>query len=120
MVKLMNSAVMPQEGSYVLDRITEAEFVRELAQAGPVFESYVGYEQTAQHIEQICREKGHYVRVDVSRAQTKVQHGDCMLICKLRYRVADPSTKGQPQPEDWEYFRCVYFRPVSGGKENAI
>lgn len=102
MLKLMNSAMMPTEGRYTLKRITEGAFA-EILKTAESFESSIGYQQTADYIEKISG-----VKVPVSRNPTTLADGDYMLIIKLAYRVADPATKGQPQPEDYEFFLASY------------
>lgn len=107
MIRLLNSAVMPVQGDYRLVRVSEPEFATEVRRAHQDGElvSYIGYPQTAEHIRRLSG-----VTVAVSREQTTLEDGDTLLICKLAYRVVDPATKGQPQPEDFEYFVCQYSR----------
>jgi len=70
-------------------------------------QSYVGYAETAQHIEKISG-----VPIPVNRASTQLPDQALIAVCKLKYRVADPSTKGKIQPgdEDYEYFVATYDR----------
>ena len=48
--------------------------------------------------------------VPVSRDETRVIDGCVLLICKLRYRLSNPSSKGHftPSDADYEYFICRY------------
>jgi len=106
---LLNSAMMPDEGLYILRRVS-LEFFGELiadAHRRGELQSYVGYAETAQHIERIAR-----VQIPVNRAATQLPDQCLIAICKLKYRVADPSTKGKIQPgdEDYEYFVATYDR----------
>ena len=105
MILLLNSAVMPTEGMYTLQRISEATFKEELQDAAATdnFKSYIGYPETAQLIEKITG-----IAVEVSREQATLVHGDIMLIVKLRHRVANPAEKETLQLliEDVEFFRC--------------
>lgn len=105
MILLLNSAVMPTEGMYTLQRISEATFKKELQDAAATgnFKSYIGYPETARLIEQVTG-----IAVEVSRGQATLTHGDTMLIVKLRQRVANPAEKETLQPaiEDFEFFRC--------------
>lgn len=105
MFRLMNSAMMPAPGNYRLREVDVTEFAQAVnrAQAAGALESYVGYPQTA---DLIARLSG--VPILVSREQTPVFDGDVLLICRLRYRVADPKTKGEPVAEDFQYFICEY------------
>jgi hypothetical protein len=101
MLRIMNSAMMPTEGTYRLRRLTPAEFATygQLIREGASYRSYVGYPQTAEHLSGLLG-----VFVPVSRESTLLEDGDTLLICRLPYRVQDPTRKGQPLPEDWEYF----------------
>jgi len=103
MNKLLNSAMMPVEGTYRLTRLTEEEFVKRL-QAMP-FQSFIGYRDTARFIEEISG-----LKIQISRDQTIVQDGDNLLICRLKYRLQNPSLKDkfQPSHEDFEFFLCHY------------
>lgn len=72
-----------------------------------VIVSRVGYPETARLIERECRLPPHE-RVPVSREISALAPGDDAWIVRLRYRVGDPTTKGQPvstDPDDWEVAR---------------
>ena len=107
---LLNSAMMPAEGVYRLRRISRDEFAKLVADAyqrGDL-QSYVGYPETAQHIERVSG-----VPIQVNRAPTKLAADQAtILICKLAYRVADPSAKGKlnPNDSDYEYYVATYTR----------
>ena len=106
---LLNSAMMPAEGIYILRRISRDKFGQLVANAyqrGDL-RSYIGYPETAQHIERVSG-----VPIQVNRAPTKLADQATILICKLAYRVADPGVKGKLQPtdEDYEYFVAKYNR----------
>jgi hypothetical protein len=103
MHKLLNSAMMPVEGFYQLQRVTSEKFA-EWLRAEP-FESYIGYPDTARLIEQIAG-----VKVPLSREQTTLADGDVLLICRLKYRVQIAADKGNftPKREDFEFFVCHY------------
>lgn len=105
MVRLMNSAMMPAPGTYVLRRLTQNEFATLVGAAydAACLVSYIGYQQTADMISELAR-----VPIAVSRDMTPVATGDTLLICKLRYRVADPTRKGEQVPEDFEFFEASY------------
>jgi len=109
MVVLLNSAMMPDEGVYVLRRVSRDEFAKLVADAyqrGDL-QSYVGYPETAQHIERVSG-----VQIQVNRAPTKLADQATILICRLAYRVTDPGMKGKLQPtdEDYEYYVATYTR----------
>ena|SRR3990167_8832198 len=103
MIKLMNSAMMPQPGKYELERLTRNQFVSILRDNGGV-DSYVGYPQTAEFVERISG-----VSVAVSRRQTVLADSDRVLVVKLAYRPQDAGSKGQPVNEDeYEFFLIRY------------
>ena len=106
---LLNSAVMPAEGIYTLRRVSReffAELVADAHRRGEL-RSYIGYPETAQHIERISG-----VPIPVNRAATVLPDQALIAICKLAYRVSDPNAKGQLRPsnEDFEYFIATYDR----------
>ena len=106
---LLNSAMMPDEGLYILQRVSReffAELVADAHRRGEL-RSYVGYAETAQHIERISG-----VPIEVNRSTTQLPEQALIAICKLSYRVVDPSTKGkfQPSDSDYEYFVATYDR----------
>ena len=103
MNKLMNSAMMPAEGTYQLWRVAREDFVNRL-QSRP-FESYIGYPETANFLESVSG-----MRISVSREQTTLVDGDTLLIVKLKYRLQNPAQKKdwKPSAEDYEFFVCGY------------
>ena len=103
MIKLMNSAMMPQPGKYELVRLSRDQFVGILRDSGQV-DSYVGYPQTAEFVERISG-----VSVAVSRRQTTLEDGDRVLVIRLAYRPQDATIKGAPVDEaDYEFFMFRY------------
>ena len=106
---LLNSAMMPDEGLYILRRVSReffAELVADANRRGNL-RSYIGYPENAQHIERISG-----VPIPVNRAATQLPDQALLAICRLKYRVADPGMKGKIQPgdEDYEYFVATYDR----------
>jgi hypothetical protein len=106
---LLNSAMMPDEGLYILRRVSReffAELVADAYRRGNL-RSFVGYPETAQHIERISG-----VPIEVNRAATELPDQALIAVCKLKYRVADPDTKGKLQPgeDDYEYYVATYDR----------
>lgn len=103
MNRLMNSAMMPKTGSYRCMAIHKETFA-DLLKNYP-FESYIGYQDTADHIKSVSG-----VDIPLNRSQTTLEDGDCMIVCKLKYRVASPSDKGRftPSDSDYEYFLIEY------------
>lgn len=107
---LMNSAMMPAPGTYKMKQITPDAFGREVARAhrSGRLQSHIGYEQTAALIERLAG-----APIAVSREPAVISGADIMLICRLRYRVANPATKGAPVSDDgFEFFIC-YFQEAS-------
>jgi hypothetical protein len=106
-VKLMTSAMMPNDGVYLRVTISEKEFLRQLIHAynRGELESYVGYQQNADYI---FRKTG--IRIPVNRGETNLKSGDVMLVMKLKYRVADPGLKGEVVDEhQFEFCRVRYW-----------
>ena len=108
---LLNSAMMPDEGVYILRRVSReffAELIADAHRRGEL-QSYVGYAETAQHIERIAR-----VPIPINRAATQLPDQALLAVCKLKYRVSDPTIKGQFRPGDEdEYFVATYDRNSS-------
>jgi len=96
---IINAAMVPNPGTFRYRQITRLEARDWLANWGTDATSYVGYPQTAQYLESLCPG----LHVALNRAKCTMVAGDEALVCKLAYRVENPATKGQPQPEDWEY-----------------
>lgn len=106
-VMLMNSAIMPKPGGYLMTPLTKEQFVEHVLRAHGlgVLESYIGYPDTAEYIARITG-----VPIYASRAAAEPNTGDTMLVCRLKYRVTDPNQKGKftPKDEDFEYFLVRY------------
>lgn len=103
---LMNSAVITKSGTYVAREITPDE-ARDIVRKSQGLEiiSYVGYEQTAEYMSKTLG-----IDVPLNRGQVDLQKGDIMLVCKLKYRVANPATKGAPVSEDdFEWMEVMYL-----------
>jgi len=97
-LKVMNSAMIPNEGTYRYRPISRDEFVEVLKLAKEI-ESYVGYPSTLEHIKEISG-----VQLELSREVCRFEVGDIAAIVKLKYRV-DPGKKRdyKPSAEDFEY-----------------
>ncbi len=95
---IINAAMIPNPGTFRYHNIAAEEAAAWLREHGRWAVSYVGYPQTAEHIAVLSG-----VHVALNRAKTAMDVGDEALVVKLAYRVANPATKGQLQPEDWEY-----------------
>lgn len=104
---LMNSAMMPSEGTYVARKITEEEAKEVVLEhfTRPI-ESFVGYAETASYMAETLG-----VGVPVNRGQAELEDEDVILVCKLAYRIQDPAQKGNLKPEskDYEWWVIHYW-----------
>lgn len=114
-IKLLNSAVMPNDGFYVKQTVTAEKFawkfkrlvnaVKAVYSEKICYESYIGYPETAKILENLLG-----VSVPVSRVETTLQDGDVLFIARLTYRV-NPIEKAQQRAtkiEDYEYSWVFY------------
>ncbi len=99
MYLLLNAAMVPNAGTYHYRQIPVEQAAEWLRFHGHQARSYIGYPQTARHLEQLCPG----LQVAISRERCRMAPGDQALVCRLAYRLENPATKGQAQPEDWEY-----------------
>lgn len=106
---LLNAAVMPTPGlTYRPEVVETKEFVHQTQRfyrLGTLV-SFIGYPQTADFIARLCS-----VPVPVSRESCTVLPTDTILICRLRYRLDNPATKGAPvHVSDFEFIICHVSR----------
>jgi hypothetical protein len=68
-------------------------------------QSYIGYPDTARHIQEITG-----LPIEVNRAEVTLDKSATLFIVKLKYRVADPTQKGQfaPSESDYVYYVAQY------------
>ena len=109
MIYIMNSAVMPSGnfGTYEYSPATVGELAAVVLENRDNWRSCIGYPQNVDLIEGWTG-----VRIPMSRVETTFADGDRAIIMRLKKRVANPATKGQPvsdNPDDWE-FAWVTFR----------
>lgn len=100
---VLNSAVLTAFGCYRFEEATVADLAAFLHEPGWV--SSVGYAETA---DAIRRWTG--VSVPLSREPIVMGLGDVAMVVRLKYRVADPTTKGRPigaKDADWEISRLT-------------
>ena len=107
MVHLLNSAVMPQAGSYRLYEITADEFrmlVHEAKTTGKL-KHYIAYQSTLAFVQ-------HLIGLDMGETngdKTIFEDGDRFYVIRLKYRVAPWEKKNDnPNVEDFEFFRGYY------------
>lgn len=106
-MKLLNTAMMPQEGVYTLIEITREEFVDRVRKhhANGTLESYIGYKATIDILKDMTG-----LNIPFNRDKTILNEHDSMLIMRLNYRIQDAKSKGshQPKPDDFLFFICEY------------
>ena len=119
---IINAAMVPNEGTFQYRPISRDKAVQwlgaNLAECLSTHGDFIGYQQTADHLDSLFREYARSrsseptIRVPLRRAKCSMREGDEALVCRLAYRIENPATKGQPQPEDWEYgvLRCIAGR----------
>jgi len=100
---LLNSAMMPSQGTYHLRELTRDEWVETIQTAAQEesIQSYIGYPDTAKHVQEITG-----LPIEVNRAEVTLGKAATLFIVKLKYRVTDPAQKGQFAPSDADY---VYY-----------
>ena len=115
MILLLNATVMPTEGNYTLRRISKATFRETLRTAAETnnFQSYIGYPETANLIEQLTG-----IPIQVSREPATLTPGDIMLIVKLRHRVAAPTQTQHISIRDLEFYHCTW-QPLTTGERHT-
>ena len=125
MYKIINAAMVPNEGTFRY-RLISRDQARQwlganLSECLSTHGDFIGYQQTADHLNSMfgeyCSSRGGgqpTIRVPLRRVKCSMQPGDEALVCKLAYRVDNPATKGQPQPEDWEYGLLRFVVPSFG------
>lgn len=99
---LLNSAVLAA-GAYGTYEFAPASVDDLAGFLSGEFRSGIGYPETAD----LIREWSGTV-VPLSRETFSMEPGDEAMIVRLRYRVVNPATKGQPvsrDPADWEIAR---------------
>jgi hypothetical protein len=110
---LINAAMVPNEGTFMYAKIDRNRAADWLHTRQGNWTSYIGYEQTRRHVVDVMHKMTcdpavkqcdcKVWPVKMSREKCEMRPGDQALVCKLRYRLDNPATKGEPQEEDWEY-----------------
>lgn len=104
---------MPQEGTYIIEKVDEAWFVKQIKLAHECnrLKSSIGYPQNIKYIKKISG-----VDVALSREPTVLKDGDWMLIMRLPYRPKDTTIKNRNFKKvkmEFEYFICEYSEPFN-------
>lgn len=111
-IKLMNSAMMPQQGNYKSMEITKNQFVTELKKANKI-ESYIGYEQNANLIEDWTG-----LKIAINRkATTELKDGDTILAMVLKYRVVNFAKGEYVGENDFRFFKIEFNELMSDGRK---
>ena len=110
MITIMNSAVMPAGnfGTYTYSPATTEDLTDVVRGNRGPWQSAIGYQQ---NVELISGWTG--VTIPLSRIETTFSDGDSAIVMRLKRRVANPATKGEPvssNPDDWEFARVRFFR----------
>ncbi len=103
--KLLNAAVMPQEGTYLSKLVSKVDWVKHYNALNGETKSYIGYHETLFFINDLLG-----TNFMLSREQTVLEDGDVLFVCKLKYRMQDPTQKGKivPREEDYEFYIVEY------------
>ena len=108
-VHLLNSAVMPQAGTYSLRQYEEETWKAKLKAAindDVDFQQYIGYPSTLTFVEHLIGESLGEANWD----KTELQDGDFIFVIRLDYRVLpDEKKKDTPDIRDFEYFIGRYW-----------
>jgi hypothetical protein len=105
MVKLMNSAMMPEEGIYFLKKISKEMFVFAVKEAAKKneLESYIGYPQNITFLRQWAG-----LNIPLNRKETSIKHNDTLLIMRLKYRPESGAKGNFVKESDFEFFQAQY------------
>jgi hypothetical protein len=108
-VHLMNSAVMPQPGTYSLEKYEAETWQAELKAAinkEVDFHQYIGYKSTLTFVEHLIGKS----LGEVSLKKAVLKDGDMIFVIRLKYRVA-PYEKKEDTPDirDFEFFIGRYW-----------
>ena len=94
MLLLMNSAMMPTDGLYRRETLTETEARTLFFSYQNDYKSFLGYENSCRVFKELTG-----VKVEMNREKTRVRDNDIMLAMQLSYRV-NPAEKGDRRHGD--------------------
>lgn len=109
----MNSAVMPQTGTYSIKKCNAETWTAELKaiiNKEVDFRQYIGYKSTLTFVEHLIGKS----LGEVSWKKTELKDGDMIFVIRLKYRVT-PYEKKEDTPDirDFEYFIGRYWeKPI--------
>jgi hypothetical protein len=100
---LLNSAMMPATGTYFLREFSQKDWVKaiQIAAKEESIQSYIGYPDTAKHVQEITG-----LPIEINRSEVTLGKAATIFVVKLKYRIADPIQKGQFVPSETDY---VYY-----------
>ena len=115
-VHLLNAAVMPHSGTYVIEEVLIDEFrhiLKDCIESEEYeFKHYIGYENTLKLIETICDVQLGEINVE----QTQLEDRDVILIARLNRRLTPddkirtlPKNKLDLTIEDFEFYEGQYY-----------
>jgi hypothetical protein len=98
--------MMPLEGCYSIKKVDRHHFfgrIKEVRAMNDFLMSWIGYEQNADVIE-----ANTGWRPPICRDVTKIDHGDRLLMMRLKYRPEQRAKGFQVDAHDFEYFEAYY------------
>ena len=106
MIILMNSAMMPHEGIYIMKKITDQEFFNKIKET-PIeqIQSLIGWPENLRLIYNKTN-----VQIPISREDTVITSQDQVYVMKLKYRPENKNKKFT-RIEDFDFFR-VQFQEI--------
>ncbi len=108
-VHLLNTAVMPQAGTYSLRKYEKETWKAELKAAindGVDFQQYIGYPSTLTFVEHLIGKSLGEANWD----KTELKDGDFIFVIRLDYRVLPYERKeDDPDIRDFEFFIGRYW-----------
>ena len=117
-IHLLNAAVMPNEGVYVLEKISTDEFKASVIEADTAgnLKHYIGYESTLKLIEVWT---GVHLG-ETTVAQTEFKNGDRFLVMRIWRRlnrdekIRTMSPDAEITVEDFEFYSGTYYKNLEG------
>lgn len=107
---IVHAAILPMEGMYSVKRITASEFFAQsqAAHAKGVLNSLIAYASILKVIEQ---ETG--IRLAPSVRKLELQHGDTVLVMRLKYELGNkPEQRDITGPDNFIFEQVRYLREL--------
>jgi hypothetical protein len=113
--RLMNSAMMPEEGTFTLRRVSEPEFMGlvKASHKSRTLVSTIGYQENQRAIW-----KATGITVRLSREPTMIKDGDTLLCMRVKYSDTKEQRDKSHRNGDrtWEFFVCEYRAPDNASR----